>query len=241
MLTEKIKKMKNRSIFKKKAQLAIMLFIILLMSCNKNDKAIIEIPPLQNSWNITYENKTINIDITTSHDWIAEVDNETSKWIDISPTQGSGGKHKLKITISENENEAKRIGTISIISENVNKNITITQNGNTPYIDILSSQDKWNINHLSNKISFDFKSYKDWHIDIDKNTSTWINITPKQGLRGENKLEVIISENNNKEKRTGIFSIISGNCSKNITIIQDAKSFNPESESIEDMPIIEWN
>lgn len=109
--------------------------VLWLFSCNdnsaslKDEETILDIPSSQLSWDLTHEAKDIEVEFTCNREWSVAVDNPS--WISVSQNQGVAGKHTLEITISANESETQRVGTLTISSGKLSSNIIIRQKEKT--------------------------------------------------------------------------------------------------------------
>ncbi|GAL66148.1 polysaccharide lyase family 7 protein [Jejuia pallidilutea] len=68
------------------------------------------------------------LSVTANSYWYTENNNE---WITLTPTNGTNNG-TINITVSSNPTEAARIGTISVLSGDVSRDLTITQAGKAP-------------------------------------------------------------------------------------------------------------
>lgn len=117
--------------------ISFFLFIgaLWLFSCTdnsaplKDEETILDIPSAQLSWNLTHEAKDIEIEFTCNKEWSVAVDEPS--WISVSQNQGTAGKHTLGITVSANESEVQRVGTLTISSGKLSHNIIIRQKEKT--------------------------------------------------------------------------------------------------------------
>ena len=225
-------------------QLAV-LCVLSLYSCGDSspleEKATIDVPTSHLSWDVPHNTKTMSVDIAFTQEWSLEINSETSSWLSVSPKGGNAGKYTLQITVSANNGETKRTGIIAVCSGTARKEITVVQDGLAASLEIPSSQLSWNISHESKTISVDVTSAREWNVEMDSETSSWLSVSPKGGNAGNYTLQIAVSANEGEAKRTGIIAVCSSTVRKEIIIIQKEYIFKPEDGGLEDMPIEEWN
>ena len=93
------------------------------------------IPNSQLSWNINSGEQTLKVDLTANADWSVEADGSSSSWISVTPSRGEAGNHTLNITVSANKSEERRVGTLTISSGKLSKDIVIIQQGKIFHIE----------------------------------------------------------------------------------------------------------
>ena len=107
-------------------------------------------------------------------------------------------------------------------------------------LDIPDSQTSWDISSGEKVIEVNLVTNKDWSVEIDGSASSWISVSPSQGTAGEYTLKISVSENNTENQRNGILTVVCGDERRDIYINQKEKTFQPEGEGPDDMPIEEW-
>ena len=118
----------------------LVMFLFIFSSCDKlidlieggddeEENAIIEIPYSPTSWEVSYKGQTVSVEFTASEDWRIVIDEYTSSWISVSPTEGSAGDYTLDISVSANETSEQRNGFVTIYSGDERVDIYVTQYG----------------------------------------------------------------------------------------------------------------
>lgn len=229
----------------------LVMFLLIFSSCDKlidlleggddeEENAIIEIPYSPTSWEVSYEGQTVSVEFTASNDWEIIVDESALSWISVSPKRGSAGDYTLEISVAANETGEQRYGFVAIVSGDERVDLSVMQYGLETVLDIPESQTSWDISCLEKVIEVNFITNKDWNIEIDDKASSWISVSPSKGTAGEYTLEISVSENNTENQRYGILTVVCGDERRDIYINQKEKTFQPEGEGPEDMPIEEW-
>ena len=210
----------------------LVMFLLIFSSCDKlidlleggddeEENAIIEIPYSPTSWEVSYKGQTVSVEFTASEDWRIVIDEYTSSWISVSPTEGSAGDYTLDISVSANETSEQRNGFVTIYSGDERVDIYVTQYGFETVLDVPDSQAYWEISNAEAVIYVNFFTNKDWSVEIDESSSSWISVSPMEGVAGECTLEISVSENSTYEPRYGTVTIVSGYERRDITIMQN--------------------
>lgn len=229
----------------------LVMFLLIFSSCDKlidlleggddeEENAIIEIPYSPTSWEVSYKGQTVSVEFTASEDWRIVIDEYTSSWISVSPTEGSAGDYTLDISVSANETSEQRNGFVTIYSGDERVDIYVTQYGFETVLDIPDSQTSWNISNAETALKVNLLANADWSVEIDAASASWISVDPSKGTAGEYTLDIYVSANDTGEMRYGMLTIVSGNERRDIYINQNGKTFQPEGEGPEDMPIEGW-
>ena len=203
-------------------------------------ETVIDIPESQTSWDVNCLGKVIEVNFVTNKDWNIEVDDKASSWISASPSKGTAGEYTLEISVSANDTEEERYGFVTIVSGDMRKDINIFQGRQETVLDIPESQTSWDISSAEKVIEVNLVTNKDWSVEVDGSASSWISLSPLQGTAGEYTLKISVSENNTENQRNGILTVVCGDERRDIYINQKEKTFQPEGEGPEDMPIEEW-
>ena len=203
-------------------------------------ETVLDIPDSQTYWDISNEETVLSVSFFTNKDWSVEIDESSSSWISVSPTEGSAGEYTLEIFVSENNTYERRYGTVTIVSENEKREIGIMQNRFETVLDIPDSQTSWNISNAETALKVNLLVNTDWSVEIDAASASWISVDPSKGTAGEYTLDIYVSANDTGEMRYGMLTIVSGNERRDIYINQNGKTFQPEGEGPEDMPIEGW-
>lgn len=198
------------------------------------------IPDSQTFWDISYAEKLIEVNLVTNKDWNVEIEESALSWISVSPTEGSAGEYTLEISVSANDTEEQRYGIVTVVSGDARRDINILQNMFETVLDIPDSQTSWNISSAEAVLKVNLVTNVDWNVEIDESAASWISVTPSEGTAGEYTLEISVSANETEEMRYGMLTVVSGYERRDIYINQKEKTFQPEGEGPEDMPIEEW-
>lgn len=203
-------------------------------------ETVLDLFDSQTFWDISYEETVLNVNFFTNTDWSVEIDESASSWISVSPTKGAPGEYTLEIFVSENGTYEQRGGTVTIVSGNERRDINIMQNRFETVLDIPDYQTFWDISNSETLLKVNLFTNVDWSVEIDQAAASWISVTPSKGTAGEYTLEISVSANETEEARYGMLTIVSGDERRDIYINQKEKTFQPEGEGPEDMPIEEW-
>lgn len=228
----------------------LVMFLFFFSSCDKlldlleggddEEDVTIEFPNSQTSWEVSNEGDLIRVEFSASNDWEIIVDESALSWISVSPLNGTAGEYTLEISVSANDTEEERNGFVAIVSGDMRKDINIFQHRQEIVLDIPDSQTSWDISSGEKVIEVNLVTNKDWSVEIDGSASSWISVSPSQGTAGEYTLKISVSENNTENQRNGILTVVCGDERRDIYINQKEKTFQPEGEGPEDMPIEEW-
>lgn len=203
-------------------------------------ETVLDIPDSQTYWDISNEETVLSVSFFTNTDWSVEIDESSSSWISVSPMEGAPGEYTLEIFVSENGTYEQRGGTVTIVSGNERRDINIMQNRFETVLDIPDYQTFWDISNSETLLKVNLFTNVDWSVEIDQAAASWISVTPSKGTAGEYTLEISVSANETEEARYGMLTIVSGDERRDIYINQKEKTFQPEGEGPEDMPIEEW-
>lgn len=229
----------------------LVMFLLIFSSCDKlidlleggddeEENAIIEIPYSPTSWEVSYKGQTVSVEFTASEDWRIVIDEYTSSWISVSPTEGSAGDYTLDISVSANETSEQRNGFVTIYSGDERVDIYVTQYGFETVLDVPDSQTYWDISNEETALKVNLITNVDWSVEIEESTASWVSVDPSKGTAGEYVLDIHVSANETEEMRHGMLTVVSGNERREIYINQKGKTFQPEGEGPDDMPIEEW-
>ena len=203
-------------------------------------EAILDIPDYQTYWDINNEETVLKVNLLVNTDWSVEIDESSSSWISVSPMEGVAGECTLEISVSENSTYEPRDGTVTIVSGDERRDINIVQNRLETILDIPDSQSSWDISNAETALKVNLITNVDWSVEIDAASASWISVDPSKGTAGEYTLDIYVSANDTGEMRHGMLTVVSGNERREIYINQKGKTFQPEGEGPDDMPIEEW-
>ena len=203
-------------------------------------EAILDIPDYQTYWDINNEETVLKVNLLVNTDWSVEIDESSSSWISVSPMEGEAGEYTLEIFVSENSTYEPRDGTVTIVSGDERRDINIVQNRLETILDIPDSQSSWDISNAETALKVNLITNVDWSVEIEESTASWVSVDPSKGTAGEYVLDIHVSANETEEMRHGMLTVVSGNERREIYINQKGKTFQPEGEGPDDMPIEEW-
>lgn len=129
--------------------------------------------------------ETQSVSITTNGTWEATT---SCDWITLSSTSGDGNS-VLYITVSENQSEDERNGSVIIKTGNISTSVAITQK--SKYFTINNSS--LNFTSKGGQLSIEITTNTVWTAQKDINAD-WISITPQNGS-GSKEFIVAISDN----------------------------------------------
>ena len=126
-------------------------------------QAAMHLPEIPNSLNVSNNAQSILIDIKSTDIWTVST---SANWIEVSPTEHVGDG-TLEISITENNDDATRTGTITVSSTaNRNQTITIKQEGKTfivDYSDVIKSANACTVTvNVTSNVNWTVASEADW-------------------------------------------------------------------------------
>ena len=126
-------------------------------------QAAMHLPEIPNSLNVSNNAQSILIDIKSTDIWTVST---SANWIEVSPTEHVGDG-TLEISITENNDDATRTGTITVSSTaNRNQTITIKQEGKTfivDYSDVIKSANACTVTvNVTSNVYWTVASEADW-------------------------------------------------------------------------------
>ena len=89
-----------------------------------------------------------------------------------------------------------------------------------PTLSIPSSQFSWNLGYEAQTVEVEFSCNAEWAVSVDDASSSWLSVTPSKGNAGEYTLSISVSENTDKDSRTGTVTVSSRELSKEISFTQ---------------------
>lgn len=89
-----------------------------------------------------------------------------------------------------------------------------------PTLSILSSQLSWNLGYEAQTVEVEFSCNAEWSVSVDDASSSWLSVTPSKGNAGEYTLLISVSENTDRDSRTGAVTVSSKELSKEISFTQ---------------------
>lgn len=195
-------------------------FVVYTSSCSKDhneqiqeEKVDASISFLTNDSTVDCEAGDVSISFTSSDSWtaISNVD-----WISIDVTNGEAGTATIKAHVSQNTTYDQRNGSITIKTENVSKNITITQKQLNA---LILSSNKIEVVSQGCVSTIDVKTNIAYQVSIDEACKEWISIISTKSLETYNII-LKIAENSSIFKREGKIKIFSEDKSEEIIIYQ---------------------
>lgn len=161
--------------------------------------------------------------INTISSWTAS---SSEGWITLSQTSGTG-KTNLSISVEENKGEGSRTGYVKIIAGELNKTITITQQGK--YFNISESDKTFTSKGGSLQISF--STNDSWTASVSDNSS-WLTLSSTSGT-GDAVLDVIADDNASMKVRECTITITPGSGQgAKIKVKQSGKYLTIDTENL---------
>ena len=196
--------------------LVLCLLISITTSCEK--EPILEVS--QSSLSFTDQGGTLIITFSTRKDWTASLTGGNG-WCTISPGSGSADVKSITVTIAANDTYDDRSATILIKTEDLSKEVTITQQ---KIKSIVLTNKKTNLSSDSQKLEVEFKTSLDFEVVIPEQAKSWVTYNNTKSLRTE-KIILNISENSGNQIRTAEIDIINkaSGVKDTYTIIQHEK------------------
>jgi uncharacterized beta-barrel protein YwiB (DUF1934 family) len=176
----------------------------------------LDVSPQSLSFGDTSSSSSINISADDS--WEIKNDND---WISITPSSGNGNA-TVNVSVTENELEESRKGTISVSMLDKTISVSISQTAKVFSVDI----DKANLTFPASggDVSFNITSNTDWTLS---DYPSWLTLSKTSG-KGNQEIKATASENPNVTERTGsiILGIDGKDESKTINVTQHGKTFD---------------
>ena len=89
-----------------------------------------------------------------------------------------------------------------------------------PTLSIPSDQLSWDLGYEAQSVEVVFSCNAEWSVSVDDASSSWLGVTPSKGNAGEYTLSISVSENTDKDSRTGTVTVSSRELSKEISFTQ---------------------
>lgn len=157
------------------------------------------------------ESKSLTITTTTSLPWTAT---SASSWLKVSPESGSGSA-TLSVSAEANNSTAERTGKLFIVSGDKSIPVVVTQSGGSLSVSA-SSLSFINAGETKSLHLQASNSMLAWSAITN---DSWLKVSPESG-NGSATLSVSAEANISTSERTGKLTILSGDVSIPITIIQ---------------------
>ncbi len=172
----------------------------------------------ENRYEVSSTGTSKPIEIESNIDWTASCDSE---WVSIEPTNGSSGTTMLEIKAQGYISDNNRTATITVKGKNNNSNIekkiTVIQEGEKAYMKLLAEELNFGANKDSQSIAIE--SNCPWKANIN---ADWINISPENGT-GSTSITVSVTDYNGLTSRDGI--VIFYNHDYNLSITLNVKQY----------------
>lgn len=216
-------------------KLSIILAILLLVACSKDEKnrePVITLTPDATSvvtslGSIKTDGTDSKLTFTTNTSWTIEISESSTKaadWIDVSPKSGNAGDVTLNIKVDPNETPLERIAVLIIRYGTNTKEISIKQ----AQKDLLEGQDNnFAIDSKGGDFSFKLKYNINYSVNIVEGAD-WISSLETKAVE-EKELKFTVKENHN-DKRSGKIEIKGAGKTITMTINQDGYSISIKDE-----------
>ena len=195
----------------------IFILCLILTGCKDEKEEVIEKPSITLTGGSTHtvecQGGIVEIGLLSTKEWTASSGQE---WCRVSPTSGQGPNAKLTITVDENTTTDERNASVTIRSESISTNITVTQKQKNALT--ITSQ-KVEIDALGGEAIIKVKANITYTYEIDSQAKDWISISSSRAMT-DSEIKLYIKENEAYEKREGKITIRSGELSETVTIYQ---------------------
>ena len=197
----------------------VSLLVISLTACSGESEPKVE-PSVsisgQSSATIGSNGGSTTITFSSAKDWTAS---SSQSWCKISPSSGKGGNATITITVDENTSYDERNASVTISSETISKNITVTQKQKDA---LTLTSNKVEVKAEGSKIEIEVKSNIAFETQIETKAQEWI--SPVSRGLSTSILAFQIQPNKEFEKREGKITIIGNNLSETVTVYQEGIS-----------------
>ncbi|MFR9511621.1 MAG: BACON domain-containing protein [Rikenellaceae bacterium] len=154
----------------------------------------------------------LEINIETNTDWTIS---GVPTWITLSPTSGSGNQ-TLSLSYTANSLTTDRVATITISSDYLEQELTITQAAFVPILTLSKSEES--LTSAAGSFTVDLAANTDWTIS---GVTTWITLSPTSGS-GNQTLSLSYTANSLTTDRVATITISSDYLEQELTITQAA-------------------
>jgi hypothetical protein len=152
---------------------------------------------------------------------------ESEDWLEVSPTDGTGDG-LLTVNYDENTSVNERIGTITVSSLILTREVTVTQEGSAPTL-VVNPTNR-DVGSTAGQTTFDVSSNISWTVNESEN---WLDVTPSNGS-GDDILTVNYNENTLSSMRVGMISISGDGLTEYVTVTQSGEEghfvYNPTED-----------
>lgn len=157
--------------------------------------------------------QTLELAVTADADWAVRTD---ADWISLRPSGGVKNESTVvRVSVSSNEGFDSRTAVINIISGgNPVKTVTLTQGCVT----------KATLSHSSvvlggqeSSAVITVTSNSDWELSTD---SSWLSVSPAKGGKGDTAVTLMAAENDSKERREAVLTLMAGTVHTEIGVSQ---------------------
>lgn len=157
------------------------------------------------------------ITFSSSEDWTAEILNtRADSWCTINPNSGPAGRASITITATDNDTPDDRNASI-VLKAGISSQIINISQKQKDALTVTSS--RFEVSSYGGEVTIEVNSNIDFEYSIEESAQEWINEIPSRATR-TSTLKFQVAENEDKEKREGKISIISGDLNEIITIFQ---------------------
>lgn len=197
----------------------VSLFVISLTSCSGENDPKIE-PSItisgQSSITLASNGGSTTLAFNSAKNWTVS---SSQNWCKVSPSSGNGGNVTITITADENTSFDERNASITISSETISKNITVTQKQKDA---LTLTSNKIEVKNVGGRIEIEVKSNISFDSQIEAKAQDWI--SPVSRGLSTSVLAFQIQPNKEFEKREGKITITGNGISETVTVYQDGIS-----------------
>ncbi|MFR9526300.1 MAG: BACON domain-containing protein, partial [Rikenellaceae bacterium] len=155
---------------------------------------------------------SFTVDLAANTDWTIS---GVPTWITLSPTSGSGNQ-TLSLSYTANSLTTDRVATITISSDYLEQELTITQAAFVPILTLSKSEES--LTSAAGSFTVDLAANTDWTIS---GVTTWITLSPTSGS-GNQTLSLSYTANSLTTDRVATITISSDYLEQELTITQAA-------------------
>ena len=192
----------------------LLALFLLLTGCEKEPILIVGTTSLE----FTENGGTNTLSFIANNAWTA---NSSSSWCKLSPFAGDATDNNnvsLTVTCEANASYEDRTCTISILSGDLSKSITVTQQSN---YGMFLTQTQFEVSSEAQQLKVDLRSNVNYQVNVDSQSMSWIKVVSTKGLENHSiVLDIVL--NSTGEPRTGTLTVkdTQNDMSETVTITQ---------------------
>lgn len=152
-----------------------------------------------------------SFNIVSNLPWSAKV---SADWLSLTQYSGDAGTATVIVTGARNETIEARRGTVTVTAGNLQKTVTVSQEGASAWISVSSQKEEAPADGAT--ISLTVSSNAQWSASA---SSGWLSVNPASGTDGT-VATITVSANTSVQERTGTVTFTAGNASATVTVVQ---------------------